>query len=69
MYQQNGSLLDFDSFLDDRENLEDVEKLSVINVIRNFKPIVIVDESHNAKSDLSFEMLENLNALFKQYIR
>ncbi|WP_086241548.1 DEAD/DEAH box helicase [Campylobacter devanensis] len=64
MYQQNGSLLDFDSFLDDRENLEDVEKLSVINVIRNFKPIVIVDESHNAKSDLSFEMLENLNASF-----
>nr|WP_321318682.1 DEAD/DEAH box helicase family protein [uncultured Campylobacter sp.] len=64
MYQQNGSLLDFDSFLDDKENLEDVEKLSVINVIRNFKPIVIVDESHNAKSDLSFEMLENLNASF-----
>ncbi|WP_086287184.1 DEAD/DEAH box helicase [Campylobacter sp. P0085] len=64
MYQQNGSLLDFDSFLDDRENLEDVEKLSVINVIRNFKPIVIVDESHNAKSDLSIEMLENLNASF-----
>lgn len=64
MYQQNGSLLDFDSFLDDRENLEDVEKLSVINVIRNFKPIVIVYESHNAKSDLSFEMLENLNASF-----
>lgn len=64
MYQQNGSLLDFDSFLDDRENLEDVENLSVINVIRNFKPIVIVDESHNAKSDLSIEMLENLNASF-----
>ncbi|WP_086289225.1 DEAD/DEAH box helicase [Campylobacter devanensis] len=64
MYQQNGSLLDFDSFLDDRENLEDVEKLSVINVIRNFKPIVIVDESHNAKSNLSFEMLKNLNASF-----
>ena len=64
MYQQNGSLLDFDSFLDDRENLEDVEKLSVINVIRNFKPIVIVDESHNAKSNLSIEMLENLNASF-----
>lgn len=64
MYQQNGSLLDFDSFLDDKENLEDVEKLSVINVIRNFKPIVIVDESHNAKSDLSIEMLENLNASF-----
>lgn len=64
MYQQNGSLLDFDSFLDDKENLEDVENLSVINVIRNFKPIVIVDESHNAKSDLSIEMLENLNASF-----
>ena len=64
MYQENGSLLDFDSFLDDRENLEDVEKLSVINVIRNFKPIVIVDESHNAKSNLSIEMLENLNASF-----
>lgn len=64
MYQQNGHLLEFDSFLDDKENLKDVEKLSVINVIRNFKPIVIVDESHNAKSDLSIEMLENLNASF-----
>lgn len=64
MYQLNGSLVDFNSSLDDKENLEDVEKLSVINVIRNFKPIVIVDESHNAKSNLSFEMLENLNASF-----
>ena len=64
MYQQNGHLLEFDSFLDDKENLKDQEKLSVINVVRNFKPIVIVDESHNAKSDLSIEMLENLNASF-----
>ena len=64
MYQLNGSLVDFNNSLDDKENLEDVEKLSVINVIRNFKPIVIVDESHNAKSNLSFEMLENLNASF-----
>lgn len=64
MYQQNGSLLDFDSFLDDKKNLEDIDKLSVINVIRNYQPIVIVDESHNATSDLSLEMLENLNASF-----
>ena len=42
MYQLNGSLVDFNSSLDDKENLEDVEKLSVINVIRNFKPIVRV---------------------------
>ena len=37
---------------------------ALINVIRGLEPIVIVDESHNAETELSVEMLVNLNPHF-----
>ena len=33
-------------------------------VLRHLEPIVVVDESHNAESKLSTEMLNNLNPSF-----
>ncbi len=36
----------------------------MINVIRSLNPVLIVDESHNAESDLSVDMLKALNPSF-----
>ena len=35
-----------------------------MQVINQLSPVVIVDESHNATSELSMEMLNNLNPSF-----
>lgn len=40
------------------------EEISVMSVLRSLHPVVIVDESHNAESELSVEMLKNLNPSF-----
>jgi type III restriction enzyme len=62
IYQENGSLATFD--VPDADLLESADPTALINVIRALKPVVIVDESHNAESDLSVEMLKNLNPSF-----
>ncbi|HCX24377.1 MAG TPA: restriction endonuclease, partial [Cytophagales bacterium] len=65
IYQQNGQLEPFRSLIDDEVVLpESEDTVSLINVIRSLKPIVVVDESHNAESDLSVEMLRALNPSF-----
>ncbi len=65
IFQDNGYLA---TFLNDESNegelLADYDPSALINVIRRLKPIVIVDESHNAETKLSIEMLENLNPHF-----
>ncbi|EFW82901.1 hypothetical protein ALP26_200030 [Pseudomonas savastanoi pv. glycinea] len=67
IYQDNGYLA---SFLTDPHSLApgwllpDYDASSLINVIRSLKPVVIVDESHNAETALSIEMLVNLNPHF-----
>jgi type III restriction enzyme len=44
--------------------LEDTDDTALINVIRSLNPVLVVDESHNAESDLSVEMLNALNPSF-----
>jgi type III restriction enzyme len=65
IYQDNGYLA---SFLTDNTGTEtllpDYDASALINVIRRLKPVVIVDESHNAETALSVEMLVNLNPHF-----
>ncbi|MGZ4953510.1 MAG: DEAD/DEAH box helicase [Methylobacter sp.] len=66
VFQDNGYLA---SFLTSDDNdseslLPGYDPSALINVIRRLKPIVIVDESHNAESSLSVEMLKNLNPHF-----
>lgn len=58
VYQENGNLQSFESLLDDNE------EISLMKVIQKLNPVVIVDESHNAESELSVEMLANLNPSF-----
>lgn len=57
VYNENGALETLAQFLK-------VEEPSLINILRAVNPVVIVDESHNTKSDLSVEMLQNLNPRF-----
>lgn len=61
VYQENGALESFRDFVDKDLVLPDTDETALINVIRSLNPVVIVDESHNAESDLSVEMLNNLN--------
>ncbi|MFM8333810.1 MAG: DEAD/DEAH box helicase [Candidatus Methylumidiphilus sp.] len=44
--------------------VEGADPSALINVFHALNPVVIVDESHNAKSELSLEMLANLNPAF-----
>lgn len=65
VYQENGNLLRFAEYVkDDASLLEDTPDTALIQVLRHLQPVVIVDESHNAGSDLSVEMLNNLNPSF-----
>ncbi len=65
VYQENGQLETFASQYKNEEHiLEGVDDTALINVIRSLNPVLIVDESHNAESDLSVDMLKNLNPSF-----
>jgi type III restriction enzyme len=64
-FQENGQLISFSSDASDNEHiLEGTDETALINVIRKLKPLVIVDEAHGAVSELSVEMLRNLNPSF-----
>lgn len=65
VYQENGNLLRFaDYFQDEDMLLADTPDTALIQVLRQMEPVVVVDESHNASSTLSVEMLERLNPSF-----
>lgn len=65
VYQENGNLFRFAEYFKDKEVLlADTPDTALIQVLRHLEPVVVVDESHNAGSDLSTEMLNNLNPSF-----
>lgn len=65
VYQENGNLQRFaEYFKDDDVLLADTDETALIQALRHLEPIVVVDESHNAQSKLSVEMLGNLNPSF-----
>lgn len=62
VYQENGNLFRFaEYFKDDDILLADTPDTALIQALRHLSPVTVVDESHNAGSDLSVEMLNNLN--------
>jgi len=62
VFKENGALESFrNTIVESGLVLPETDETALINVIRSLNPIVIVDESHNAESDLSVEMLNNLN--------
>ncbi|MBL7930914.1 MAG: DEAD/DEAH box helicase family protein, partial [Bacteroidia bacterium] len=58
VYQENGNLQSFSSLIGNQDDI------SLMRVIQALNPVVIVDESHNAESDLSVDMLRDLNPSF-----
>jgi len=65
IFEENGALATFAGQSDTNAHvLADTDQTALINVIRSLTPVVVVDESHNAESDLSVEMLRNLNPSF-----
>ncbi len=58
--QANGNLSSYASLPIERR-VSDAAESSLIQTINRLRPIVIVDESHHAKSALSIEMLKNFN--------
>lgn len=61
VYQDNGALMSFSNDIGAESTDEDI---TLMKVISSLYPVVIVDESHNAVSELSTEMLNVLNPSF-----
>lgn len=65
VYQENGNLFRFADFFEEKSVLlADTPDTALIQVLRFLSPVTVVDESHNAGSSLSVEMLNNLNPSF-----
>jgi type III restriction enzyme len=66
VYAANGELMDHFSGLDERQRARlepgpgDAPVPSLANVLRLRRPMVIVDEAHNARTQLSFDVLARL---------
>lgn len=58
VYEQIGALQSFESLLGN------TEEISLMKVIQYLNPMVVVDESHNAETELSVEMLKEFNPCF-----
>ena len=65
VYEENSSLMPFVETYENRDDMiENVDESSLMQVLNRLRPVVIIDESHNAQTDLSKEMIKNLNPSF-----
>ncbi|MCB0809420.1 MAG: DEAD/DEAH box helicase family protein [Flavobacteriales bacterium] len=65
VFQENGQLAGFRELYEGEGHIKPgTDDTALINVIRHLNPVVVVDESHNAESDLSVDMLQDLNPSF-----
>ena len=61
-HQENANLAPFVRYRNDAVPLlPDTDETALIQVIRSFNPLVMVDESHHATSPLSLDMLDSFN--------
>ena len=64
-YQENSNLAEFAKVLGKPDSpIEKADETALLQIINQLNPLVIVDESHHARSELSLEMLENFNPCF-----
>lgn len=66
-YEQNGNLLEHFQNISKENLLKDDDgniSESLVNVIRMNRPIVVLDESHNAQTKLSYKMLKDFDPIF-----
>lgn len=64
VYQENGNLKDFSDLYIIDKAIPNADSTSLAQVLNTLTPMIVVDESHNAGSPLSINMLENLNPTF-----
>lgn len=72
VYQENGYLQSFKPLIESQsdsvlpESFGETAEIDVqlMTVLQALRPVVIVDESHNAETDLSLDMLKNLHPSF-----
>lgn len=65
VYEENSNLMPFVNSNQSREDMiENVDDSSLMQVLNRLRPVVVIDESHNAQTDLSKEMIKNLNPSF-----
>lgn len=68
VYQENGALLDHFQNIEESDVLEKDEEKTVINslanVVRMSNPLVVIDEGHKTTSELSVDVLKDLNPSF-----
>ena len=64
-YQENSNLAEFAKVLGKPDQpIEKADETALFQIINQLNPLVIVDESHHARSDLSIVMLSNFNPCF-----
>ena len=64
-FQENSNLAEFPKVLGKPDSpIEGADETALFQIINQLNPLVIVDESHHARSDLSQEMLANFNPCF-----
>ena len=64
-YQENSNLAAFAKALGKPDSpIEKADETALFQIINQLNPLVIVDESHHARSDLSREMMANFNPCF-----
>ncbi len=64
-YQENSNLAEFAKVLGKPDQpIEKADETALFQIINQLNPLVIVDESHHARSELSIEMLTNFNPCF-----
>jgi len=67
VYQENGALLNHFENLEERVVLEKDESgiiKSLANVIRLYNPLIVIDEGHKTKTELSINFIKDLNPSF-----
>lgn len=67
VYQENGALISHFENIEENKNLETDETgiiKSLANVIRLSNPLIVIDEGHKTKTELSITFLKDLNPSF-----
>ncbi len=64
-YKENSNLAIFTKVLGTPENpIAKADETALFQIINQLNPVIIVDESHHARTKLSWEMLQNFNPAF-----
>ena len=64
VFQENWYLAQFTESLWKNSVVENADETSLVNILNKLSPVIIIDESHRAKTELSFNALNDLNPSF-----